>query len=402
MTLFSLTPMGSANSNIVQVTVSGPTGLVLQPIVQNSFDDSGTEFNQNLLQWNDLGNVDTYEVQRQINGGGFSLWDSFQGPFTNPVNDDDTAGAADWIFGEYDYFVVAKDSGGGIIATSNTQSTTWVPPVGVTTRLLTAHSFEAPWNGTWETPLEGYTSAVAPQQPNLGSLTPNTALGVAPMSLGFITQDGQGIFSDGPFNLLAGPRGGSVDWFSSIDVTLDPTALTFQSAVGGTGALGSSGVGSGWCSGASNSAHPFGTLTSTPSPPLFFGKAVAAFAYTATGPHDNTLCLIVAGSLPQSSFDHVTIGAITLTSASASYSTSLLAGFTTWIWAAPSGNPFPGTFTVNLISATHNYAIDDAHFDFRDDAGNEGISTDWPAWFWPVIGNIDFADGVNTTVTFNP
>lgn len=85
-----------------------------------------------------------------------------------------------------------------------------------------------PFVGIWETPCVGYTSSVAPGQPNIGSLTPNTALGVAPMCLGFVPQDGAGIFGDGPFNILAVPAAAGTAWFSSINLVRGASSHTYN------------------------------------------------------------------------------------------------------------------------------------------------------------------------------
>ena len=135
------------------------------------------------------------------------------------------------------------------------------------------------------------------------------------------------------------------------------TVFAFTAAIASVGAINASGLGSGWASGTTNSSNPFGNLTSTPNPPTFGGGNVATFSYTSTGPFNNTIVLAVSGSIASNAFDKVsyTIGGTTVSfnSADATYSTSTITGFTTWIWTVTS-NPFTGgvATSVTIFTAT--------------------------------------------------
>lgn len=150
--------------------------------------------------------------------------------------------------------------------------TVMVPAPPPAVLVNSAHGFAAPFAGLWETQFDGYTSAAAPSQPNLGSCTPPSALGVAIMAVGYVPQDGSGQFGFTPFNILVVPAGTSQTFFTSLTIT-------------------------------------------------------------KTG------------------------------------------------------------------GATHTYLRSAANFRLSDDNGAPGAT--WPTWFWPVASDIDFADGVITSITFN-
>jgi hypothetical protein len=99
------------------ITVSVPITL------QTTKSSSGAApdvINSNNLTWNGIPSAATYQIFRQIAGGGYSLLTTLAG-----TSYGDSAPAADWASGEYDYYVIAKDAGGTTLATSNVSSQTW-------------------------------------------------------------------------------------------------------------------------------------------------------------------------------------------------------------------------------------------------------------------------------------
>lgn len=109
----------SADSNIVSGEI---IAVELADIVQNSYTQGSDPYLENELSWTYGATANTYEVWRQLPGGSFSLLMTVSGSTTN-YND---AGLRHtWVYGEYSYYVVAKDADGNILSTSNTQDTTW-------------------------------------------------------------------------------------------------------------------------------------------------------------------------------------------------------------------------------------------------------------------------------------
>lgn len=115
--------MGSAYSNVVQVT-SGAPGLILQAIVQSSPVVGGVLQSQNALTWDPI-EPDHFEVWRQVAGGGFAFLATVPG-VQHTFND--FGPASSWQKVEYDYFVLAKDGSNTTLVQSNTESTSWAPP----------------------------------------------------------------------------------------------------------------------------------------------------------------------------------------------------------------------------------------------------------------------------------
>lgn len=91
--------------------------LVLQPITPSSGGGNNTD----TLVWNDV-SADHYDIWRQILGAGYQFLATVSGAVQTY---DDTGTAADWLNGQYDYYVLAKDSGDNTLQTSNTESTVW-------------------------------------------------------------------------------------------------------------------------------------------------------------------------------------------------------------------------------------------------------------------------------------
>lgn len=116
--------MGSAVSNTVPVVVPSGPALVLSAVTHSTFVQGGHLFNQNNFHFNSVG-ADHYEIWHQLNGGGFTLYNTLFGPFFPPINTGEAGLALSWVNGTYDYFILAKDAGGATLATSNTSSTTW-------------------------------------------------------------------------------------------------------------------------------------------------------------------------------------------------------------------------------------------------------------------------------------
>lgn len=84
----------------------------------------GHLFNDNILSWNNIGApAANYRILRQINGGGFSTLTTIAVPGNDYF---DSAVAATYTFGEYDYQIQVLDSGNNVIETTNTVTATWV------------------------------------------------------------------------------------------------------------------------------------------------------------------------------------------------------------------------------------------------------------------------------------
>lgn len=113
--------MGSAYSNIVQMPVMPPLGVVLAVTPATSGANDAIEYSNTLL-WNAIG-ASSQEVWRQINNGGYTrIAAALSGSATTFV---DQATAAGFAQGQYDYYVRELDSDGNQIAVSNIGSVTW-------------------------------------------------------------------------------------------------------------------------------------------------------------------------------------------------------------------------------------------------------------------------------------
>lgn len=197
--------MGSANSNVVQVTVSNPCAT---PVLAPPPGGYGA----------------AQVVTITCSTPGSSIFFTLDGsqptpsstPYTGPVNIPSTE----------TLLCMATASGFSNSAVAGGLYTITIAPA-VRTLVSGNGNVSCPFNGIWETPCIGYTSSAAPGQPNIGSLTPNTALGVAPMCIGFVTQDGAGIFNDGPFNILVVPDSASATFFTSITLQRGASSHTY-------------------------------------------------------------------------------------------------------------------------------------------------------------------------------
>jgi hypothetical protein len=106
-------------SNIVTLVGAAPLVLTASSTQSTTGAGAGANNNNN-LSWNALAPAASYDVFRQINGGGYVLIGN------TPVNSfQDSGPAQNWTLGEYDYQIVAITAGGSIVATSNVTTQVW-------------------------------------------------------------------------------------------------------------------------------------------------------------------------------------------------------------------------------------------------------------------------------------
>lgn len=223
--------MPAATSNVITATISAPA-LVLAAIVQDEGSIGGHLFNWNALSWGGGPDADHYDIWRNLNSAGFEFLTTVSGA-TNTYNDE--ALAADWVFGTYEYFVLAKDASDDTLATSNTEGTTWsAPPVGfqVTSGIGQEGSF--PFSGVWESAGVGFSFdgfGVYTPTWDSGSVTPSEFSGETLVVAGVVTGSGYDGTPASPFIMISFPAGMNQDFFSSVEIQKTGGSLfTFDSS----------------------------------------------------------------------------------------------------------------------------------------------------------------------------
>jgi hypothetical protein len=164
--------MGSANSNIVPVTVA-PASFTLT-MAKSNHVQGGHLFNDNELFWSGpIASCVNFQVWLQLNGGGFSLLATQAAsgtPYSPSISYTDSGLASTWTYGERDYYVVALDAGNNVLATSNTATLIWFES---TLTIVSADNSSSPTGGDGE----GFYDAVLSPSHACGSITSNAFAG---------------------------------------------------------------------------------------------------------------------------------------------------------------------------------------------------------------------------------